>query len=419
VTSQTENCFYLQKGNIFAVPILHYNMEITAQVRLAFEQIQPTCVAVELAETMQEQLLHAASRLPDISLVVSEDSKQKPLYYMVEPCDAAFEALRSAAEKHVPAYCIDLDVDFYPNAHDAMPDPYSIQRIGLKNYYDAYAKIVLHKGLVKDPIDLKREMYMARRLKELSLSHERVLFIGGMYHVQDVLEMMDRESFPFLRHAMRERVEICTLSPESCRDVMVENGWFSSKYEEARSNENEVSFPPDRQQLIFQLYKEGANAYKERYDVSFPAYHLRNTMKFARNYALYKGRLMPDLFQILSSAKGCVDHNYAYEVWEKATTYPHLKNVDGLPELDLTVEEIWGHSKLIRFHMKGKGRKDLTFRHRSKDRSTFRFNPPGPFTICSYPPEDCGRSLWRIPSEKRNTTFTGRGCSHRRLFNES
>ena len=42
-------------------------------------------------------------------------------------------------------------------------------------------------------------------------------------------------------------------------------------------------------------------------------------MKFARNYALVKGGLMPDLYQLLSAAKGCVEHNYAYEVWELAT----------------------------------------------------------------------------------------------------
>ena len=40
--------FYIQKGSIFAVPILHYKMEMAAQVRLAFEAIQPDCVAVEL-----------------------------------------------------------------------------------------------------------------------------------------------------------------------------------------------------------------------------------------------------------------------------------------------------------------------------------------------------------------------------------
>ena len=41
----------LQKGNIYAVPIIHYNMEMAAQVRLSFQALQPDCIAVELPET--------------------------------------------------------------------------------------------------------------------------------------------------------------------------------------------------------------------------------------------------------------------------------------------------------------------------------------------------------------------------------
>jgi hypothetical protein len=62
--------------------------------------------------------------------------------------------------------------------------------------------------------------------------------------------------------------------------------------------------------------------------------------------------------------------------------------VDGLPELDLSIEEVWGHSKIIRFHLKEKGRKSRLIPRRRKDRAPFRFKPPAPFNICSYPPED-------------------------------
>ena len=113
-------------------PSIHYNMEMAAQVKLVFEHVKPDCVAVELAETMQLQLLHAASRLPDIGIVISYDREGVPLYYMCEPCDAAFEALRSALEAKVAAWCIDLDVDYYPDILEHVPDPYAIHRIGLR-----------------------------------------------------------------------------------------------------------------------------------------------------------------------------------------------------------------------------------------------------------------------------------------------
>ncbi len=379
--------YFLQKGHLYAVPVIHYNMEMAAQVKLAFDTLKPDCVAVELPETMQTKILHAASRLPDISIVLTYETDHSPIYFMCEPCDPLFEALRSASESQVDAYCIDLDIAQYPEFRDPIPDPYAIQRLGLKLYYEMYAQAQLKSLIFPNPLDQKREIYMARRLKELCLRYDRVLFIGGMAHIASILKLMDQSSFPDFQHTNREVVELCTLTSESCRDVLAEWGYLSTQYEKRREKIVQEG-TPDRQKIILQLYRQAAENYIEHTGNVFPGYHLRNIMKFVRNYALINGQLMPDLFKILTAGKGCVDHNYAYEVWELATFYPHHRNVDGLPELDLSIEEIWGHSKLIHFHLKEKGRKNSVFPKLRKDRTSFRFRPPSPFAICSYPPED-------------------------------
>lgn len=368
----TQDLLFLRKNNIWAIPVIHYNMEMAAQVRLAFNELKPDCVAVELAETMQLQLLHAASRLPDIGIVVAYDKKQDPLYYLCEPCDGAFEGLRSALEAQVGAYCIDLDVDYYPNVHEHVPDPYAIGRIGLKNYYEAYRKFILSKDSPRSQIDEDRELYMAKRLKELSLRYEKVLFVGGMTHVERVLELSERNSFPIFKPAERESVQLCTLTELSCRDVMAEYGWISSQYEHLRQDEKD--FPPDRQKLIYALFKEAIPKYVENTGNDFPGYNLRNLMKFLRNYALIQDKLLPDLYQILSGAKGCVDHNYAYEVWEVATEYPFRRNVDNLQELDLSIDDVWGHSKHIQFQLKLRNPKSDFRARRHKQSSKYAFN---------------------------------------------
>lgn len=389
----------IQKGNIYAIPITHYNMEMAAQVRVAFLDLKPDCVAVELAETMTLQLLHAASRLPDISIIVSQGKNQEPLYYLSEPCDAAFEGLRSALEANVRAFCIDLDVDRYPEFKESFPDPYSIQRIGLKKYYDLYRDKESVDPSPKTQLDINREIYMAKRLKELSFSYDRILFVVGMVHLEGVFAALDNSTFPELSHVNRAGTQVNTLSENSAREVLAEPGWISTRYEELRqelverdlhmpSTAEESHFPPDRQKLIFDLFKKAGERYVEASGHYFPGYNLRNVMKFSRNYALLTNRLMPDLFQLLSAAKGCVDHNYAYEVWDLATSYPYLRNVDNLPELDLTINEVWGHSKIIRFHLKQPGRKFNVGFQKRQDKSKLKFQPPGPFGICSYPPED-------------------------------
>lgn len=377
-----EEPFFIQKGNIFAVPITHYNMEMAAQVRLSFQHIQPTCVAVELPETMHLQCLHAASRLPDISVIVGAKHGED-LFYLAEPCEASFEALRSGLERGIPGYCIDLDVEGYPQFHENLPDPYAITRIGLRDYYDAYQKLAKP---TKAPHDHARELYMAKRLKELSLLHDKVFFVCGMSHLAHVLTLVDQNQFPPSSHTLRDSIQICTLQEESCRDVMAECGWFTIHYEEWRAA---PELSPDRQKILYSLFKEASKRYIDTTGNAFPGYHFRNLMKFLRNYSLIHEQLMPDLFQILTASKGCVDHNFAYEVWKLATEYPFLRNIDNLPALDLTIEQVWGKSKKVHFHLKSKHVKSSFFpTRRDKGKNQARLYPPGPFTICSYPPED-------------------------------
>lgn len=390
--------FFVQKGNIFAVPVMHYKMEFASRVFLAFHEIRPDCVAVELPETIQLQSLHAASRLPDLSVIVSYASKNEAIYYMCEPCDPAFEALRSAAEAKVPAFCIDLDVDDYPEIYDPLPDAYSIERIGLKQYYEVYKKTAQTRERAKHPLDKTRELHMAQRLKELSLRYDRILFVTGMVHLEDVLHFVDYHSFPSKPHAERTGTEVCSLTEDSSFDVMAECGWMTKHYEELRKEYLEhrlkgqetghIAFPPDRQKLLYQLYKTSAEIYKTTYSEEFPGYNFRNLMKFVRNYAFINQQLMPDLYQILIAAKGCVSHNYAYETWLYATEYPYRVNVDALPELDLSIEDVWGDMRQLRFYLKRSSRKGGEFHKRKKSDRAYRFSPSSLFGICSYQPED-------------------------------
>jgi len=379
--------FFLQKENLYAVPVIHYNMEMAVQVKVAFDTLQPDCIAVELPETMQAKILHAASRLPDISIIRAYEAYKMPLYILSEPCDPIFEALRSASENHIDAYCIDLDVENYPDMREYVPDPYSIQRLGLKVYYDIYVRSLRKTVPIRTLVDQNREIYMARRLKELCLRYNKVLFVGGMSHIESIFNLLDLAVFPDLKHAVRDVIEIYTPTPMSCRDVLAEWGYLSTQYELKREKQFKEG-SPDRQKIIFQLYREAAELYIEFTGNAFPGYHYRNIMKFVRNYALTTGQLMPDLYKILTAAKGCVDSNYAFEVWALATEYPHYLNIDSLPELDLSITDIWGHSKIIRFQLKEKGRKNSIPSRTNKDRSNFRFKPPSLFSICSYPPED-------------------------------
>ncbi len=382
--------FALRYENIWLVPAIHYNMETAAHVCQLFHALRPDCVAVELAETLQEPLLRAASRLPDISVVISYTAQQNPLYYLCEPADAAFEGLRCALENRCAAYCIDLDVDFYPDLRDPLPDPYAIFRVGLEQYWYAYYSLAINPPKASQQ-DEARELHMAKRLKELSARHEKVLAVCGIAHAARILGHLSKKHFTESKHAPREMGEICTVTEESCREILPDGGFLSTAYEKARSQFliTPVSpFPPDRRLLLLKLYKEGGVNYIEKQKGSFPGYHLRNLMKFSRNYAIISQKLTPSLFQILTAAKGCVDNNYAYEVWKLATEYPFLRNLDNLSEIDLSPDDIWGKSQIIRFRLLQKNEKSSFFNRLGKEKRHYKLITSGRPGFCSYQPED-------------------------------
>mgnify|MGYP000117835137 CR=1 FL=1 len=377
--------FYLIQKEVYAIPILPYKMEMACLVKLALEEIKPDCIAVELPETIQPQACQAARRLPNLSVILVE-KESGPSYIMCEPCDPIFEGLRSAVEKGIDAFCIDLALYDYPEIKESLPDSYAAPKIGLKTYFESYEKASAKQPFKSSVFDQKRELHMAKRLKELSLRYDKILFIGGMAHVSAVLKLINNSHFPTFTPVIEEDITLLAPCSTSYRQIMAEWGYLSLCYEKWRSSFSLQNLP-DRQVIIFHLFKEASLEYQKSHAGQFFSYHLKNLMQFSRRYAAIHHQLMPDLFKILHAAKGCVDSNYAYETWQLATDYPYQTNIDHLPTASLTAQQVWGDQQRMRFELKKKSSKSNPVSLLKKDRSSFSFSPH-PFSICSYPPED-------------------------------
>ena len=374
--------YVIKKPPYYFVPILHYNMECAKAVRLACLAIQPDCVAVELPEPLQEECRLAAARLPDLSCIITQDERQEEKILLAEPCDPAFEGLRYASEAKVAGFCVDLNVCAYPLHTETLPDPYAIERIGLLKYLHALNRF----PRTKTDLDNAREQYMAKRLKELSFSYDRILVVIGMMHVHEVAKLCNASSFPNEDHIKYKSKKISTLTEESALSVMAEYGWMTAQYEQWRLNPYEHSL--DRQKLIYTLLKRAIPNYEQDIRTPFPNYGLSLIMRYLRKYAAIRDRLLPDLYQLITACKICIDHNYAYEVWKLAVDYPLRLNLDALEEIPLTIEQVWGVSKPIWFHMKKASRKSTFLQRRKKDKMPIRLTPLNAYGICSYPPED-------------------------------
>ena len=227
-------------------------------------------------------------------------------------------------------------------------------------------------------------------------------------------------------------VQLYNLHEDSSREVLAEWGYLSAAYERARephgddtptererisprvisfasrmrlevedldeppapaANEPRRELPIDRQVVTYDMLRSAAVRYEQDTGDRVAPGQLRVLMKFLRNYALVRGRLQPDIYQIAVSARGSVDDNYAWEVWDLATFYPWQDASGAYPTLRLRIEDLYDASRTIRFHRRQKTRRKRPVL--APVRARKREKRPGEWAeafdgsaICSYPPED-------------------------------
>ncbi len=439
------NKLHIEKfGNIHALPILHYRMEFACLVRQAFERLKPDCVAVELPATVRDAFLRGTRRLPQVSVLMfdaspdhkNEAAGSRTVYLMIEPADAYAEASRLSLERDIPLHFIDVDIDDYPNHDEMLPDSYAVRRIGLKAYYREYARV--HATDPPGMCDIRREQGLAYRLRQLSERFERVLFVNGMAHLERIKEYFAGPRAAPMERTRRSGIRLFNVHPHSCREVLGEFPFLSAVYETRRG-----PLPPepahegkslrkrynafelvlggkyevpeeailrdsiirsahrtgkegeliDRQRAILCLFRETSVHYRQETGEPVHIWQKRAFFRFSRNYALVSGMLLPDLFQMLAAARGCVDDNFAYAFYRLATFYPWQTEVSDLPTVRLAPDDVWGGCRRIRFRPKSrqkrKGLSHLQFLKRKRETRPGEwlegFDNP---SICSFPPED-------------------------------
>ena len=375
--------------NISLVPICHNRAEFALEVRDRFASFKPEIVAVEYPPTIGEKVLEGVKRLPLLSVVYYEEDNHTFIYLPLEPTDGLVEAVRLALSKNLPIYFIDRDTEGYPLERSPMPDPYSIRRIGYWKYCESYLKAYPER--LPGRQDQLRERTMAYHLQQLEGEGKRVLFVGGLAHLTGLLESLDTPQVPVIGKRSREGVMLAHLHKDSSREIMTEMPFFAALYEKSRDNPTMPEL--DRLHAIDQLIEKATKDYIKSSKEELTVSQLRVFNKFVRNYALVSGYLTPDLYQILIAARGAVDDNFAYEVWDNATEYPWQTETPGLEVLRIRGEDLFIDQKKIKFHRHFKSLRRRLVPVPVKKRQKERF--PGEwkktfkgYSICSYQPED-------------------------------
>lgn len=375
--------------NVRIVPVIHGKLEFAMEVRRQFEEFRPQHVAVEYPPTLKDRILQGTTRLPLLSVVYYREQDGTFIYLLLETTDAQVEAIRLAHSAGIPVHFIDRDTEGYPLDRSTMPDPYALSRIGHYQYCQAYLKT--HKDHFRSIQDELREKNMAHQLQRLNEKEERVLFVCGLYHFPGIVDLVKRPQTEVIGRRNRDKVGLAHLHQESSMEVLTEMPYLAALYERNRSQN--VVFPLDRLVIHRELIDKARDSHWKNNKEEISGSQLRVLNKFARNYALITGALVPSFYQLIVAARGTADDNFAYELWEKGSDYPWQSDDPGLPIFRLTGEDLFLDQKRITFHRRLKSLRrrlvpvPVRKRQREKIPGEWKRDYNGSF-ICSYPPED-------------------------------
>ena len=394
-------------GNILFVPVAHRRVTFADEVRREAYRWRPDVIAVELPATLSDWVVRGVMRLPRLSAVCwQEPGTQGELCWLpVDPCDGLIEAVRLACAHAIPLEFIDLDLPGHQEPHMPVPDDLIIDKTGLDPYVENLAPYLGSRE--NDTRALARECAMARHLQELSKTHERVLCVLGMAHWLRVRELVAQTRIADPRQLApdaldrREGVTLADLTADSLTEALGEIPYLAWLYEKTREELALTGDEPfDKIAAVREILKLAEADYHKNTKETINITQWKGLMQYLRNLSVARGRLRPDMYELVVGARGMVDGDFGYEVLEQARSYPPQEEPppDSLPRVRLArdrggflgrperyrLRARWEQppSEMVRLRLRRRPDKRLRQLWREQWKRSFGQG------ICSWPPED-------------------------------
>ena len=389
----------LRHGHVSFLPVAPGSVEFAAEVRRTILATRPELVAVPLWRDLQGEILGAVARLPEMSAIAwswsnaASGDEPDDSYWIVEPGDPYVEAVRSARE-------IDAEVLFLledaPDGMDtsnlfpaaALPDSYAVSRLGL----DTYTGMALSAPEASaTPSSTVAAMASALQGSDPART---ILAVVDLPSVAALMRLLD---FPAgapegeIPPGFTLQASIVNLHPECLAEVCSLPPFYAERYEQWRMHSEDP--PPDRLSLQRELLRESELNYEIQTNEKLTSWQRRQLARFSRKLASSVQMLLPDLFDLLTAARGVVDDNFAWEVWHAAGQWPWQLAESEFETRALTSEDLSPNTRRMQLHRMPLREKRMRLPRGLKDRPKERY--PGEWAeqidgdaICSYPPED-------------------------------
>ena len=380
----------LERGRFRYFPVVPGRLEFSVELRRVLGAERPRIVAVELPGFLADAYRRALARLPEISVILYSDESgddERAIFVPVEPADPFIEALRTAEEIGAEVIFLEPDTAERPHLPDAYPDPYSIRRISLHRYIEAYR--VWPQSRTEEVT--AHAAAMAWKLQGADPS-AHVFVIVSLNMLDPMLDAMEAPQEAPRGRPKRFDIRLLNPHPDCLAEITVEYPYLQERYEFFRIDlEREESL--DRPRVQFELLREAEAKYTDSTGEKLAHWQRRMIARYTRNLAHMAGELVAGVYDLAVAARSIVDDNYGWEVWQMANRYLAQQETSDLETVRLTASEIWLNTKKLRIRRRLPRPKQrlkpvgLKPRKREKFTGEWARQTTGD-AICSYPPED-------------------------------
>lgn len=428
------------------LPVVHDRIEMAGLVAAILRKLEPAAVAVELPATLSGAVVAAARRLPQVSIVLSEELDEEPKIWICAPGDPFAEALRWALDRDAATFFIDPDIPGGEPAWDSIPDPWALWAMPPEDYL---ALLKNREGAAQaSSVQSRREAGMAHFLAQATRSTVpgTLLALIGAAHVGAVENWLATATATPLARTRRTHVELRNLHPESLSGVLPDPPLAHAGFEllrqgppptppplertlpqrvalrkrsmeavtrgtnpaqtEARRHRIanfatahshrlfHEAFPlPDRRMLQAQVWRLAAAAYQQQTGERVKPWQRDLFFDYSRRQTQIQGVLAAGLYEWVVAARGVGDDNLAWEVFEVGRAYPWQRDTAEIPtaridgdQLDLGTRKI--HFRRRFFKAKQKPLIAPVRRRPQTENPEDWIDAFDVSGICSHPPED-------------------------------
>lgn len=371
-------------------PVVPGRVEFAAEVRREVLRIQPNVIAVELPSWLEPLYRQAVDRLPQISTVVAPDPERdgEAIYIVIEPADPFVEAIRTGLMLGAEILFLEPENRDRPHIAAAYPDTYALRTVGYRAYVDAYH----FDPKTADPATRAHAAAMAWKLQGADPS-ANVLALISLNLAAALKEAMrtPQDPPPFRRSL---HAELINPHPDCLAEICQEMPYLQARYERFR-----LSMAPadealaDRRRAQVALLKDAERDYEASTGDKVVPWQRRLMARLTRNLALMERQMVAGLFDLTLAARGIVDDNYAWEVWNTANRYEWQQENAEIETHNLSGEEVFLHTRRLRLRRRLPRTKQRLvprgLKRRPKESHAGEWaEQVGGGSICSYPPED-------------------------------